>query len=50
MKVTLQLVIEPTCGIPEVIQEVAQLEREELQPETLGLSLTEAKFLYDCSL
>lgn len=43
MKVTVQVVIEPEDGQPQVIYEVAQLERDVLQPDTLGLHLDEAK-------
>ncbi|MBJ7605359.1 MAG: ISKra4 family transposase, partial [Candidatus Dormibacteraeota bacterium] len=45
MKVTLQLVIEAENGTPTTVQEVGQLEREGLQPESLGLKLDEAKDL-----
>jgi hypothetical protein len=45
MKITLQLIIEPSCGTPQTVEEVVQLEREALQPETLGLTLAEAKSL-----
>ncbi|MBV8883012.1 MAG: ISKra4 family transposase, partial [Chroococcidiopsidaceae cyanobacterium CP_BM_RX_35] len=44
MKVRVQVVIEADNG-EEVIQEVAQIQKEALQPETLGLTLKEAKTL-----
>jgi hypothetical protein len=43
MKVSVQIESEPEDGQPPVIHEVAQLERNELQPDTLGLHLDEAK-------
>lgn len=43
MKVKVQVVIESDCGETEVIQELAQLQRDTLHPETLGLTLAEAK-------
>ncbi|MDZ4877319.1 MAG: ISKra4 family transposase ISSysp7 [Chroococcidiopsis cubana SAG 39.79] len=45
MKIKIQVVIESDCGAPQITQEVAQIERGSLQPENLGLSLTEAKTL-----
>jgi hypothetical protein len=43
MKVTIQLVIESESGAPPVVQEVAQIERAALHPDTVGLHLDEAK-------
>jgi hypothetical protein len=43
MKITVQITIQSDEGQAEVVQEVAQLERGPLQPETLGLSLAEAR-------
>ncbi len=43
MKIRIQVVIETEDGAPEIVEEVACLERDSLQPETLGLTLTEAK-------
>jgi hypothetical protein len=45
MRIKVQVMIESEQGEVEVIQDVAQLERAALQPETLGLSLAEAKGL-----
>src|SRR6185437_9681254 len=45
MKIRVQLMIEAEGDTPEIVREVAQWERNGLQPETLGLSLTEAKGL-----
>jgi hypothetical protein len=42
MKVTIQLVIERDDQSP-IVDEIACLERETLAPETLGLTLAEAK-------
>ena len=43
MKITVQITGQSDEGQAEVVQEVAQLERGPLQPETLGLSLAEAR-------
>jgi hypothetical protein len=43
MRVRIQVVIDADEPGSEVIQEVAMLEREALQPDTLGLTLAEAK-------
>jgi len=43
MRITIQIVIESEPEQPAIIHEVAQLEREQLQAETLGLHLAEAK-------
>ena len=45
MKLKLQLIIESDSGETEVVQEVTKLERHSLRPETLGLTLSEAKEL-----
>src|SRR5882724_58296 len=45
MKIRIQVIIESDSGTPELVQDVAHLQREELQPETLGLSLAEANAL-----
>lgn len=43
MNVKAQIVIEAEPGEPPITQEVAQFQRETLQPATLGLALVEAK-------
>jgi hypothetical protein len=44
MKITVQIAVESTLGQPEVIRQVARLERgRSLVPATLGLSLAEAR-------
>ena len=45
MKLKLQLIIESDSGEVEMVREVTKLERYALRPETLGLSLSEAKEL-----
>lgn len=40
-----QLVFENEVGGSSVVQEIAQLQRDELSPANLGLTLTEAKAL-----
>lgn len=45
MKIKIQLLIESEQGERVVIQDVAQLQRAALTPETLGLTLAEAKGL-----
>ena len=45
MKLKLQLIIESDSGQTEVVHEVTKLERRSLRPETLGLTLSEAKEL-----
>src|SRR4029077_934849 len=45
MKLKLQLIIESDSGETEVVQELAKLERHSLRPESLGLTLLEAKEL-----
>ena len=43
MKVRVQVVIESAVGEPTDVHEIACLEREELRPDTVGLTLDEAK-------
>jgi hypothetical protein len=43
MKVRVQVVIETEAGNPGEIQEILEIERAELRPETVGLTLDEAK-------
>jgi hypothetical protein len=43
MKITVQITVRSAEGQAEMVQEVACLERGSLQPETLGLSLAEAR-------
>jgi hypothetical protein len=45
MKIRIQVVIETGDGNAEKIEEVARLERGSLQPDDLGLTLSEAKAL-----
>ena len=45
MKLKLQLIIESDSGETEMVREVTKLERYALRPETLGLTLSEAKEL-----
>jgi hypothetical protein len=45
MKLKLQLIIESDSGQTEVVHEVTKLERRSLRPDTLGLTLSEAKEL-----
>jgi hypothetical protein len=45
MHIRIQLIIESDSGTPELVQDVAHLQREELRPDTLGLTLGEAKAL-----
>lgn len=45
MKVRIQMVFEAEDGMPQLIEEVALLERGPLRPSELGLSLAEAKTL-----
>jgi Domain of unknown function (DUF4277) len=45
MNITIQVIIGSDSGTPELVQDVAHLQREELLPETLGLSLAEANAL-----
>ena len=39
------MVVEAGDGTPEKIEEIARLERSQLRPEELGMTLTEAKAL-----
>jgi len=43
MKITVQITVKSEAAASEVVREVARLERGPLQPETLGLSLAEAR-------
>ena len=43
MKIRIQITIESDAGNPEVVQEMVQLDRGTLRPETLGLTLAEAR-------
>lgn len=45
MKIKVQIIVESDSGETEMVQEVTQLERGELRPEELGLTLSEAKAL-----
>ena len=45
MKFKVQLVIESESGDTQSIQEVAQIEKDSLKPENLGLTLAQAKEL-----
>jgi hypothetical protein len=45
MKVTVQVIMTSDSGATEVVHDVAHVERDTLQPATLGLTLTEAKAL-----
>jgi hypothetical protein len=45
MHIRIRVIIESDKGAPELVQDVAHLERQELRPETLGLTLAEAKAL-----
>lgn len=45
MKLRVQVVVETETGPPEIVEEVACLERGALQPDELGLTLAEAKQL-----
>jgi hypothetical protein len=43
MKVRVQVVIEPEASKPGDVQDIMEIDREELRPETVGLTLEEAK-------
>jgi hypothetical protein len=43
MEIKVQISVNSEVGQPEVIQQVAHLERGALRPDTLGLSLAEAR-------
>ena len=45
MKIRIQIVMEAANGESERIEDIAELERSSLQPETLGLTLAESKTL-----
>jgi hypothetical protein len=49
MKLKVQLIIESDSGETEVVQELAKLERHSLRPENLGLTLSEAKRVFEKS-
>jgi len=42
-----QVIIESDDGVGEMVQEIAKLERGQLRPEELGLTLAEAKGLLE---
>ena len=43
MKIKIQITVQSDKGQPEVVQEVAHLDRGNLRPETIGLTLAEAR-------
>jgi hypothetical protein len=43
MEIKVQITVKSEMGQPEVVREVARLERGSLRSETLGLSLAEAR-------
>ena len=43
MEIKVQITVKSEVGQPEVVREVARLERGSLRSETLGLSLAEAR-------
>ena len=45
MNIRIQVIIESDSGTPELVQDVAHLQREELRPDTIGLTLGEATAL-----
>jgi hypothetical protein len=45
MKIRIQMVVEAEDGTPDKIEEIARLERGQLRPEELGMTLAEAKGL-----
>jgi hypothetical protein len=45
MKVRVQVIVESDQGETQCVEDVAQFERGALQPETLGLTLAEARAL-----
>ncbi len=47
MKIRVQVIVESDNGVGEVVQDIARLERGQLRPEELGLTLTEAKGLLE---
>lgn len=48
MKIKIQITVESDEGQPEVVQEVAYLDRGALRPEMLGLTLAEARSILAC--
>jgi len=47
MKIRVQVIVESDDGVGEVVQDLARLERGQLRPEELGLTLAEAKGLLE---
>jgi len=47
MKIRVQVIVESDDGVGEIVQEIAQLERGQLRPEELGLTLAETKGLLE---
>jgi hypothetical protein len=47
MKIRVQVIVESGNGTGEIIQDLAQIERGQLRPEELGLTLAEAKGLLE---
>src|SRR5262249_23150344 len=47
MKIRVQVIVESDNGAGEIIQDLAQIERGQLRPEELGLTLAEAKGLLE---
>jgi hypothetical protein len=47
MKIRVQVIVESDDGAGEIIQDLARLERGQLRPEELGLTLAEAKGLLE---
>ena len=45
MKIKIQVIVESDNGSEQARQEITEIERGSLQPENLGLSITEAKTL-----
>jgi hypothetical protein len=47
MRIRVQVIVESDDGVGEMVQDIALLERGQLRPEELGLTLTEAKGLLE---
>jgi hypothetical protein len=47
MRIRVQVIVESDDGVGEMVQDIARLERGQLRPEELGLTLTEAKGLLE---
>jgi hypothetical protein len=47
MKIKVQVIVESDDGTGEIVQEIAQLERGQMRPEEVGLTLAEAKGLLE---